>query len=99
MAIGGCRFINRNNNQMEDSVNIRGCVGEEARLSRNVWGGQLPVVWDGILINNKNSKMGGPLALDGCYLIFPVVIISGGLKNIAGQMTVPFFSGRNFFGS
>jgi hypothetical protein len=25
--------------------------------------------------------------------------IMGGLKNIAGQMTVPFFSGRNFFGS
>jgi hypothetical protein len=30
---------------------------------------------------------------------FRFVIFSGGSKNIAGQTTVPFFSGRNFFGS
>jgi hypothetical protein len=68
LALDGCRFININNNQMEDGVDIRGCVGEEARLGRNVWGGQLPVVWGGILMDEKNSKMGGPFALDCRYL-------------------------------
>jgi hypothetical protein len=83
LALGGCRFINININQMEDGVNIRGCVGEEARPGRNVWGGQLPIVWGGILINKKNSKMGGPLALDGHRLMRghnnqPKVGIDGG---------------------
>ncbi len=31
LALGGRRFININNNQMEDCVNIRGRVGEEMR--------------------------------------------------------------------
>jgi hypothetical protein len=44
LALGGRRFININNNQMEDSVDIRGCVGEEVRPGCNVWGGRLPVV-------------------------------------------------------
>jgi hypothetical protein len=69
LALGGRRFININNNQMEEGVNIRGCVGEEARPGWNVWGGRLPMVWGGILIDEKNSKMGGPLALDGCHLM------------------------------
>ncbi len=69
LALGGRRFININNNQMKDGVDIRGCVGEEARLGRNVWGGRLPVVWTGILIDKKNSKMEGPLALDGHCLM------------------------------
>jgi hypothetical protein len=67
--VGGRRFININNNQMEDGVNIRGCIGEEARSGRNVGGGWLPIVWGGILIDEKNREMGGPLALDGCHLM------------------------------
>ncbi len=53
MAIGGRHFISINNNQMADGVDVRGCVGEEARLGRNVWGGQLPVVWGAKLIDKK----------------------------------------------
>jgi hypothetical protein len=68
LALGGCCFININNNQMEDG-DIRGCIGEEARLSQNVWGGQLPIIWGGILINNKKREMGGPFAYDGRRLM------------------------------
>jgi hypothetical protein len=83
LALGGRRFININNNQMEDGVDIRGCVGEEARLGWNVLGGRLPIVWGGILIDEKNSNMGGPLALDGRRLMEghnnqPKVGINGG---------------------
>ncbi len=69
MALGGRHFININNNQMEDGVNMKGCVGEEARPGRNVWGGWLPVIWGGILIDKKNREMGGPFALDGRRLM------------------------------
>ncbi len=69
MALGGRHFININNNQMEDGVNVKGCVGEEARLGRNVWGGRLPLIWGGILIDKKNRDMGGPFALDGRRLM------------------------------
>ncbi len=69
MALGGHRFININNNQMEDSVDVKGCVGEEARPGWNVWGGRLPVVWGWILIDKKNREMGGPFALDGRRLM------------------------------
>jgi hypothetical protein len=69
MALGGCRFININTNQMEDGVDVNGCTGEEARLGRNVWGGRLPVIWGGILIDEKNREMGGPFALDGHRLM------------------------------
>ncbi len=83
MALGGRRFININKNQMEDGINIRGCIGEEARLSRNVWGGWLPIVWGWDINRQKNSKMGGPLALDGHRLMGghnnqPKVGINGG---------------------
>ncbi len=54
----GRRFITINNNQMEDGANVEGCVGEEARLGENVWGGQLPVIWSRILIDKKNREMG-----------------------------------------
>ncbi len=60
MALGGHRFININNNQMEDGVKVRGCVGEEARLGRNMWGGRLPVVWGGILIDKKIERWEDP---------------------------------------
>ena len=50
-------------------VDVRGCVGEEARLGQNVWGGQLPAAWGVKLINEKNRDMGGPLALDGRHLM------------------------------
>ena len=50
-------------------VDVRGCIGEEARLGRNVWGGRLPVVWGVELIDKKNREMGGPLALDGRRLM------------------------------
>jgi hypothetical protein len=69
LALGGRHFININNNQMEDNVVVKGCVGEEARPGRNVWGGRLPVIWGGILIDKKNREMGGPFALDGCHLM------------------------------
>jgi hypothetical protein len=69
LALGGCHFININNNQMEDGVDIKGCVGEEARPGRNMWGGQLLVIWGGILIDKKNKEMGGPFALDSCRLM------------------------------
>ncbi len=54
---------------MEDGVDMKGCVGEEARPGQNVWGGWLPVFWGGILIDEKNSEMGGPFALDGRRLM------------------------------
>jgi hypothetical protein len=69
LALGGRRFINMNNNQMEDGVDVRGCIGEEARPGWNVWGGWLPIVWGGILIDKKNREMGGPFALDGHCLM------------------------------
>jgi hypothetical protein len=56
LALGGRRFININNNQMEDDVNVRGCIGEEARPGQNVWGGRLPVVWGEILIDKKIER-------------------------------------------
>jgi hypothetical protein len=68
---------------MEGGVNVRGCIGEEARPGQNMWGGRLPVVWGGILINKNNSEMRGPFALDGCRLMGghnnqPKVGINGG---------------------
>ncbi len=69
MALGGRRFININNNQIKNGVDVRGCIGEEARLGRNVWGGQLPIIWGRILIDKKIREMGGPLALDGRHLM------------------------------
>jgi hypothetical protein len=83
LALGGRRLININNNQMEDGVNMRGCVGEEARPGQNVWGGRLPIVWGGILIDKKSREMGGPLALDGRRLMGghnnqPIVSNDGG---------------------
>ncbi len=98
MALGGCRFININNNQMEDGVDVRGCVGEEARQGWNVWGGRLPVVWGGILINEKNREMGGPLALDGHHLMGghnnqPKIGIDGG-RGIEEERQL----GRNMWG-
>ncbi len=69
MALGGCFLIKINNNQMEDGVDIKGCVGEEARPGWNVWGGWLPVFWGGILIDKKFREMGGPFALDGRHLV------------------------------
>jgi hypothetical protein len=69
LALGGCRFIKINNNQMKDGVDMKGCIGEEARPGRNVWGGWLPVFWGGILIDKNNREMGGPFALDGRRLM------------------------------
>ncbi len=69
MALGGRSFIKINNNQMEDGVDMKGCIGEEARPGWKVWGGWLPVFWGGILINKKNREMGGPFALDGRSLM------------------------------
>ncbi len=83
LALGGRHFININNSQMENSVNIRGCVGEEATPGWTMLGGRLPIVWGGISINKKNREMGGPLALDGRCLMGghnnqPKVGIDGG---------------------
>jgi hypothetical protein len=54
---------------MEEGVDMKGCVREEARPGRNVWGGWLPIFWGGILIDEKNREMGGPFALDGPRLM------------------------------
>ncbi len=48
---------------------MKGCIGEEARPGWKVWGGRLPVIWGGILIDEKNREMGGPFALDGRLLM------------------------------
>jgi hypothetical protein len=45
---------------MEDGVNVRGCTGEEARPGWNVWGGRLPIIWDGILIDKKIERWEDP---------------------------------------
>jgi hypothetical protein len=60
LALGGHRFININNNQMEDGVDIRGCVGEEARPGWIMWGGRLPIVWGVILIDKKIERWEDP---------------------------------------
>ncbi len=69
MTLGGCRSFNINNNQMEDGVDVKGCIGEEARLGRNMCGGRLPIIWGGILIDENNREMEGPFALGGCRLM------------------------------
>ncbi len=69
MALGGRHFININTNQMEDGVDVKGCIGEEARPGRNVRGRRLPIIWGGILIDEKNREMGGSFALDGRRLM------------------------------
>ncbi len=61
MALGGHRFININNNQMEDGVGVKGCIGEEARPVRNVWGGRLPIIWGRILIDKEIERWEDPL--------------------------------------
>jgi hypothetical protein len=53
LTLGGRRFKCLNNNQMGDGDKVRGCVGEEAKLGRNVWGGWLPVI-RGVELINKN---------------------------------------------
>ncbi len=45
LALGGRRSINTYNNQMEVGVRGGGCIEEEARPGRNVWGGRGPVVF------------------------------------------------------
>ncbi len=109
MALGGHSFININNNQMEDCVNVRGCIGEEARPGRNVWEGQLSVVWGGILINENNREMGGPFALVGRRLMRghnnqPKVGIDGGrgieeerqpVQNVWGRCCLFAWSGKS----
>jgi hypothetical protein len=64
---GGCLglrwlpFYQYSKNQMEDGVDVRGCVGEEARPGQNVWGGWLPIIWGGILIDEKKERWEDPL--------------------------------------
>ncbi len=53
MALGGHRFINIFNNQMEVGVWGRICIEEDMRPGRNVRGGVIFFVWGGELINNK----------------------------------------------
>ena len=60
MALGGRRFKCLNNNQMGDGEDVRLCVGEEARLGRNVWGGRLPVIWGVELIDKKIDRWADP---------------------------------------
>ena len=99
LALGGRRFKCLNNNQMGDGDDVRGCVGEEVRLGRNVWGGRLPVVWGVKIIVEKNREMGGPLALDGRRLMGghnnqPKVVVNG--EGGVREETRP---GRNVWGS
>ncbi len=79
-------------------MNVRGCLGEEARPGQNVWEGRLPVIWGGILIDKKNGEIGGPFALDGCCLMGghnnqPKVGIDGG-RGIEEERRL----GRNVWG-
>jgi hypothetical protein len=61
LALGGCRFkYLSNNNQMGVGDDVRGCVGEEARLGRNVWGGRLPVIWGVKLTDQKLREWADP---------------------------------------
>ncbi len=69
MALGGRRFINIDNNQMENGVDMKGCIVEKVRPGQNVWGGWLLVIWGGIFINKINREMGGPFALYGRRLM------------------------------
>jgi hypothetical protein len=67
---------------MADGVKVRGCIGEDARLGWNMWGGRLPIVMGVKLLDEKNREMGGPLALDGCHLMWghnnqPKVVVGG----------------------
>ncbi len=78
---------------MEDGFDIKGCAGEEARLGRNVWGGQLPVIWGGIIIVEKHREMGGPFALHGRCLMEghnnqPKVGINNGRVEATGEERV-----------
>jgi hypothetical protein len=86
---------------MGDGDDVRGCVGEEKRLGRNVLGGRLPVVWGVELIDQKNREMGGPLALDGRHLMGghnnqPKVVVDG--EGGVGEETRPG-PVRNVWGS
>ncbi len=60
LALGGCHFKCLNNNQMEDGVNVKGCVGEEARLGQNVRGGRLPIDWWVEIIDEKIERWADP---------------------------------------
>jgi hypothetical protein len=62
LALGGRHFKCLNNNQMGDGDDVRGCIGEEARLGWNLWGRQLPVVW-GVKLIIKNKRDGQTLGL------------------------------------
>jgi hypothetical protein len=84
---------------MEDGVDVKGCVGEEARLGRNVCGGRLPVIWGVKIIDKKNREMGGPLALDGRHLMWghnsqPKVAVDG-----EGCVREEMQPGQNVWGS
>jgi hypothetical protein len=45
LALGGRRSMNTYKNQMKVGIRGGGTIEEEARLGRNVWGGQGPVVF------------------------------------------------------
>jgi hypothetical protein len=45
---------------MRDGDEVRGCVGEEARLGRNVWGGRLPIIKGVELIDKKIERWADP---------------------------------------
>jgi hypothetical protein len=60
LALGGRHFKCLNNNQMRDGDEVRGCVGEEARLGRNVWGGRLPIIKGVELIDKKIERWADP---------------------------------------
>jgi hypothetical protein len=67
---------------MADGVNIRGCIGEEARLGQNVWGGRLPIIWGVELIDKKYREIGRTVDLDGGHLMWghnnqPKVVVDG----------------------
>jgi len=54
---------NINGNQLIVGVEIRGCVGEEAMLGWNRWGGRLLVVWGDKLMNENIERWAGTLGL------------------------------------
>ncbi len=56
MGFGGRQSMGGYNNQPIFGFDVRECIGEEARLGRNVWGGWLPIVWCDELIDKKRER-------------------------------------------
>jgi hypothetical protein len=67
-----------------------------------IWGELAPYYFKADCFEKKNQSQNNPPENNVVPVpakIWWIITFFGGSKNIAGQTTVPFFSGRNFFGS